>query len=275
MLQSTVIASPRGAQLSRVPVSQVIPLLRVALRDSSVRVRQAALGVVAARAAYAHVAGLTEIAGRPVVGMRGFTPIPAEWKGDREALGLALEDDCLALVKSDPDDRVRHDALLAVGNLWIGGAQMYAALPPRMVALLLDLYRQDASPGMRAEVVKTFRLFANDAPEMRAVLRDALVDPQQSVRHEAQSGIRSQSTSPARSLSFDEAREVLVAALAHQDPQVRLGAVQALNIFGRPAASYIPTLERMGRLDADAQVRTSAGLAIEAIQRDMATPVGR
>jgi hypothetical protein len=45
------------------------------------------------------------------------------------------------------------------------------------------------------------------------------------------------------------AAAVVVAALNDQNPQVRLDAVQALNLFGRPAASYIPTLERVSKLN--------------------------
>jgi hypothetical protein len=59
----------------------------------------------------------------------------------------------------------------------------------------------------------------------------------------------------------------LEASLKAADAGVRLGAVQALNVFGAPSADYLLVLERMRLTDPDAQVRTSAQLAIEAIQR--------
>ncbi len=174
--------------------------------------------------------------------------IPAEWKGDPQALRDALEDDCLALLKSDPDDRVRYQALLAVGNLE-RPALREGPLPERLVALFVDLYRHDPSARIRAEVVKTFRLVPNNTPVMRAILRDALVDTNASIRHEALTGITPQATPESRKLSFDEARDTIVTALTHADPGSRLGAVQALNVFGAPAAPYIQTLERLSQID--------------------------
>jgi HEAT repeat protein len=185
--------------------------------------------------------------------------IPAEWKGDQQTLRDALENDCLALLKSDPDDEVRYQALLAVVNLELLAQR--DALTARIVGLFVDLYRHDPSAQIRAEVVKTFRLMPNSTPEMRAVLRDAVVDANASVRYEGLTGIAS------RRLSFDEARDTIVTALKHADPRIRLAAVQALNEFGASAASYIETLERLSGNDPDAQVRASARLAIEAIQR--------
>jgi hypothetical protein len=192
--------------------------------------------------------------------------IPTEWKGDQQALRDALEDDCLALLKSDPDDRVRHQALLAVVNLE-RTTRPDGPLTERFAGLLVDLYRRDPSSRVRAEVVKTFRLVPNDTPEMRAVLRDALVDPDASIRHEGLTGITPQATAESRRLTFDEARDAIVAALKHADPGVRLGAVQALNVFGTPAAPYIQTLAHLSETDPDAGVRASARLAIDAIQR--------
>jgi len=161
---------------------------------------------------------------------------------------------------------VRHQALLAVVNLELP-RQPDGPFPERLVAMFVDLYRLDRSVRIRAEVVQTFRLMPNGAPTMRAVLRDALVDTNASIRHEGLSSITPQATPASRRLSFDEARDTLITALTHTDPGVRLGAVQALNVFGAPAAPYIDTLERLSTNDPDPQVRASARLAIEAIQR--------
>jgi len=133
--------------------------------------------------------------------------------------------------------------------------------------LFVDLYRHDPFVRIRAEMVKTFRLVPNNSPEMRAVLRDALVDPNAAIRHEGLTGITPEATAASRRLSFDEARDTVAPALKHADASVRLGAVQALNVFGAPAAPYIETLDRLSSADPDAQVRASARLAIEAIQR--------
>lgn len=253
-------------------IGQVIALVRAGLHDPSADVRMSALGAVMGRAMAARWAGTSGPGMWPSPTRRPEPPIiPAEWKGDQQVLRDALEDDCLALLKSDSDDRVRYQALLAVGNLE-RPTQPDDPLPERLVALFVGLYRHDLSARIRAEVVKTFRHVPNNTPEMRAVLRDALVDTNATIRHEGLTGITPQATAVSRRLSFDEARDTIVTALKHADPGIRLGAVQALNVFGAPAAPYIQTLERLSAIDPDAQVRASARLAIEAIQRVLRGP---
>ena len=261
--QVTKVSVLRDITSARVNMSigQVIVLVRAALQDPSADVRMSALGAVMGRATAARWAGTSGPGMGPSPMPRPEPPIiPAEWKGDQQTLRDALENDCLALLKSDPDDRVRYQALLTVGNLELP-PQRDDPLTARIVGLFVDLYRHDPSARIRAEVVKTFRLMPNNTPEMRAVLRDALVDANASIRHEGLTGITS------RRLSFDEARDTIVTALKHADPSIRLAAVQALNVFGASAAPYIGTLERLSGNDPDAQVRASARLAIEAIQR--------
>jgi hypothetical protein len=262
--QVTKVSALRDITSARVNMSiaEVIVLVRTALQDPLADVRMNALGAVMGRAMAARWAGTSG----PGMGPRPVPIIPAEWTGDQRTLRDALENDCLALVKSDPDDQVRYQALLTVVNLELP-AQLYEPLTARIVGLLVDLYRHDPSARIRAEVVKTFRLMPNNTPEMRAVLRDALVDANASIRYEGLTGITPEATAASRRLSFDEARDTIVTALKNADPSIRLAAVQALNVFGASAAPYIETLERLSGNDQDAHVRASARLAIEAIRR--------
>jgi hypothetical protein len=191
--------------------------------------------------------------------------IPLDRKNDQQALREALEEDCLALLKNDPDDRVRYEALLAVGN-FERPLRSEDPISDRLVALFVESYRHDPSPRIRAEVVKTFRLIPNTSADIRGVLRDALVDPHESIRHEGQAAVRSQALGGPK-LPFDEARRTIDAALQSRDAVVRVGAVQALNLFETAAAGYVSTLGRLSTMDPDPQVRASARLAIEAIER--------
>lgn len=248
-----------------VGIGDAVALLRAGLHDSSAEVRTAALAAAAARTQVARWAGR--------IGP-GLGPdraplarlIPVEWKDDQATLRDALERDCEALLRHDPDDGVRYQALLAIGNLE-RPLQADDPLSQYTVDLFIDLYRHDSSARIRAEVVKTFRLVPNSAAEMRAVLRDALVDPVAEVRFEGMTAITPEATLDPRRLSFDEARATVVAALSHRDAAIRLAAVQALNIFGAPSAPYVDDLERLHQTDPDDQVRESARLAIEAIDR--------
>lgn len=247
-------------------ISQFISLVREGLRDASADVREGALGVAIVRGMSAAWAGTSGPAMGPGPQPSPAPPmIPPEWKGDDIRIRAALWDVFMSTLKNDADDRVRHQALLAIGNIQMM-TQRDEALRP-LLPLLLDLYRHDRSDEIRAEVVKVFRLERNTTAEMRAVLRDALVDTNASVRHEAQGAITAQVLGAATKLPFDEARDTIVAALQHRDPGVRLGAVQALNIYGAPSAPHLAMLERLSSADPDAQVRTSSRLAIEAIQR--------
>ena len=267
--QVTKVSVLRDITSARVNMSigQVIVLVRAALQDPSADVRMSALGAVMGRAMAARWAGTSGPVMGPSPMPRPELPIiPVQWKGDQQTLRDALENECLALLKGDPDDRVRYQALLTVENLELP-TQRDDPLTARIVGLFVDLYRHDPSAQIRAEVVKTFRLMPNNTPEMRAVLRDALVDANASIRYEGLTGITPEATAASRRLSFDEARDTIVTALKHADPSIRLAAVQALNVFGASAAPYIGTLERLSGNDPDAQVRASARLAIEAIQR--------
>lgn len=272
-VEKTSVLTEIAAARENVAIDRVIMLVRAGLHDSEADVRVAALGAVTRRVMTVRWAGTSG----PWTGPSPGPPppprriIPAERKGDLQALRDALEDDCLALLKGDPDERVRYQALLAVGNLE-RPVQAEGPLAERMIRLLVDLYRHDSSDRIRAEVVKTFRLVPNNTPEMRGVLRDALVDPSEAIQSEGLTGITPQATATPRRLSFDEARETLVAALAHSDSGIRLGAVRALNVFGVPAAPFIQNLERLRDTDPDPHVRASAGLAIESIQRAVRGP---
>jgi hypothetical protein len=88
-------------------------------------------------------------------------------------------------------------------------------------------------------------------------------------QREAQAGVTSQAAGGHLTIAFEEAREIVTAALRDGRPVVRRGAVRALNVFGRSASAFIPLLERMSVEDPDPGVRESSQLAIEAIRREL------
>jgi len=259
-----------AASRSRVPIEQVIQLIRAAMRDPLADVRVSAMAAVGGRAMASRWAGTPGPGSGPgprnsVQPERGV--IPLEWKDDQRKLRDALSDDLLALLRGDPDPRVRHDGLIGIGNLE-RPARTDDLIRDEFVAVLIERYRQDADPRIRAEVVKAFRLTPNDSAAIRAVLRDALVDPAESVRHEATSILTAQGRGARPKLSFEDARPTILASITHPDGWVRVAAVRALNAFGAAAADYVTVLQQLMNTDSDAQVRASAKLAIEAIERD-------
>jgi len=259
-----------AASRSRVPIEQVIQLVNAAMRDPLADVRLSAMAAVGGRAMASRWAGTPGPPSGPgprnsVQPERGV--IPLEWKDDQQKLRDALSEGLLALLRRDPDPTVRHDTLIAIGSLeW--PATTDDLIRDEFVAVLIERYRQEGDPRIRAEVVKAFRLTPNDSAAIRAVLRDALVDPAESVRHEATSILTAQGLGARLKLSFDDARPTILTSIKHPDGPVRVAAVRALNAFGAAAAEYVPVLRQLMNTDPDPQVRTSAELAIAAIERD-------
>jgi HEAT repeat protein len=262
-----------AASRSRVPIEQVIQLIRAAMRDPLADVRLSAMAAVGGRAMASRWAGTPGPRSGPgprnsVQPERGV--IPLEWKDDQQKLRDALSEGLLALLRRDPDPTVRHDTLIAIGYLeWPAGTD--DLIRDEFVAVLIERYRQDADPRVRAEVVKAFRLTPNDSAAIRAVLRDALVDPAESVRHGATSILTAQGLGARPKLSFEDARPTILTSIKHPDGSVRVAAVRALNAFGAAAADYVPVLRQLINTDPDPQVRTSAELARQGPEQPSST----
>jgi hypothetical protein len=261
---------------SRLPINEVIALVTLALQDTAVEVRTAALAAIAGRAFVSRSAGTTRAIGpAPDGGPPPTSPrIPAEWRGDQARLNEALASACVALLREDGNAKVRHAALMALGNVQ-RPERPDEPFASAFVDLIADVYRRDPDPAVRAEVVKTVRLMANNTVATREILRDGLVDPSDGVQHEALAAITPQAMAGASKLSFDDAEPALAVAVRSQSPVVRIGAIRALNVFGKASAPYLPALERMEREDGDSAVREAARLAIAAINRDMGGSSGR
>jgi HEAT repeat protein len=261
------IASSR----SRLPIEQVIQLIRAAMRDRLAEVRVSAMAAVAGRAMASGWAG-TAGPGSGSGSRNSVQPercvIPLEWKDDQRKLRDGLSEGLLALLRGDPDPKVREYTLVAIGNLE-RPARPNDPIREEFVAVLIERYRQDADPRIRAEVVKTFRLTPNDSAAIRAVLRDALVDPAESVRHEVTGILTAQGRGARPKLPFEDARPTILASLKHPDGLVRVAAARALMAFGAAAGGYVAVLQQLMNTDPDPQVRASAALAIEAIERDL------
>ena len=242
------------------------------MADRNADIRISAVGVVGARAMAARWAGTPGPI--PASGSRNSVQpqrsvIPLERKDDQRKLRDALSAGLLVPLREDPDAQVRHDTLIAIGNLE-RPARPDDPVRDEFVAVLIERYRQDADPRIQAEVVKGLRLTPNDSAAIRAVLCDALVNPAALVRHEATSILTTQGRGarPLK-LSLEDARPTILASIKHPDGSVRIAAVQALRAFGAAAADYVTVLQQLMNADPDSQVRLSAELAIEAIKRDV------
>jgi len=165
------IASSR----SRLPIEQVIQLIRAAMRDRLAEVRVSAMAAVAGRAMASGWAG-TAGPGSGSGSRNSVQPercvIPLEWKDDQRKLRDGLSEGLLALLRGDPDPKVREYTLVAIGNLE-RPARPNDPIREEFVAVLIERYRQDADPRIRAEVVKTFRLTQRFGRDTRCLARRA------------------------------------------------------------------------------------------------------
>lgn len=250
-----------------VPVDQVIPIVRAAVRDASPLIRTLAMSTVAVRTVSAHWAGTAGPGtGRRPSPVPNGPAIPADWKDDHQRLRNAVYDDCSDLLKDDADREVRYYAFFAVSAL-DAPATPGEPIPERLVTLLVGLFRNDPDIRLRVQAVKALALLPVSGDVVRLTIQDALADPEGPVRDQALAAITPQLLGGPPKLSFDEAQATILAALEGRAPGPRLGAVRALNLFGAAVFAYIPRLRRMQELDADPQVRKSARLAIDAIER--------
>ena len=252
-----------GSSRLRLDIADVIAIARAGLQDADSGVRAAALVAIAGRAMASRIAGVTT----PMLGPAppGWPapkpprePIPAAWQGDQQRLRDSVSGDCVRLLRGDADDRVRAAALMALANVERPSGTD-GSWSPAFVELLIERFHQDTSQVVRTDAMKGIALMSNDGAAIRAAFAEGLVDPQPGVRHHALGALERQAMSGREKLAFGEARKTLERALTSPDPQVRLGAVQALNVYGAAASGFVSRLEALGRTDPDQQVRTSAG----------------
>lgn len=161
---------------------------------------------------------------------------------------------------SDPADRVRHGAVIALGNLgYEPGRQVNDILLKPVVAKELKLrLRVETAAAVRSEIVKSFALTSIKSPGRDDALLEALEDPDEDVVHFAVMGI---------------ARSVPVAALprvaslvAHPSRAVRLQVGQALQAYGLAARPYLDSLKTALAAEQDDVVRKTLEGAIARIQ---------
>jgi HEAT repeat protein len=257
-----------AASKIQLPVEDAIRLIKLGAEDPSPAVREAAMAAVMGRAMISGWAGTRGPQVGPMPNAGGPRPeqpiIPAEWRTDRRTLREALYDVCVLLLRTDPVVRVRREALRAGANLQQPERQA-DLYDEGFVELLVERYRTDGDARIRQVVVEGLTYIANNTEAIRAVLRDALADPEERVRQMALRGLEPQRRPK---LSFNDARDLIAHSLQSPDGGIRWGAVRALNLFGASAREYLPLLEKLRSSDPDLRVRESAGLAIEAIKRD-------
>ena len=224
-------------------------ILSTAMVDTDVAVRRSALGVVAARSG----------------GVRFDTreSRAKQWEGDRLAL-QGLRPRITGLLE-DPDQMVRRDAIIALGNLDFvrpsGGTDSdEITLREETVRTVAARYNAEASSMVRAEIVKTLALVANRSEPQQEVILAALNDAAAGVVQFAAMG-------SGRLLIPNALPRLADLMVSHGDRGVRLAAVQAIARYGRAAAEQLPLLRVALASESDSVVRQTIEGTISVLER--------
>jgi hypothetical protein len=263
-----------GTSRSRVPIETLLELVRIGSADNAPDVRTAAMVAVSVRAIASRWAGTTGPGMGPPP--RGTPPpeppplIPAEWRTDQATLRTHVRDTCVAMVRGDTHEEVRHTALLAAYAMYLPTDPLAEAFPDEFVSLVIDVYRRDASDRLRSEAVKALRGMTNNSEPIRNVLSDAIVDKARSVRFQGLTSLTPETVGGPTKLIFAEAYGTIRRGTKDNDRAVRLNAVHALRLFGAAATEAVPLLDTVSTADPDPDVRAAARLAADAIRPELA-----
>jgi HEAT repeat protein len=174
-------------------------------------------------------------------------------------------------LKHDPEPRVRHSAVLALGNLDFdpGGdpqSRRAVGFSDETVTAFVSAFAQEKDAFVRTEILKALALTQRSAARGQAenniddVIRTGLVDPHPDVIAIAVMGVRN------RRLS--DAMNTLAELLGATQANVRMNAAQALGAFGAEARSHLPALSLALSAEGDELTRRTISGAIEAITRN-------
>jgi HEAT repeat protein len=186
--------------------------------------------------------------------------IRAEWRTDRESLqALRL---IVLTCMHDPDEKVRHAAVLAIGNmdLALDPATLRSTLTENVVDLFQLTFRTDPSGSVRTEIVKGIALSSNDSPGVRKLVEEAFDDPQPGVRqYAAVAAGRLQDPAFLERLIRQLRRDKAVTA--------RVASAEAVVFYGPSVITYLDELKSILDAEADQTVRQTLARAINRLER--------
>jgi HEAT repeat protein len=151
---------------------------------------------------------------------------------------------------ADPDDRVRHAAIIAMGSLdYHIDQHPQIRLRPDTVAAFARAFREDQAVAVRAEAVKSLALAQSDPGLRDPVLVAALADPAPAVVQFAALGVAEH--------RLEAALPAVAALLGHSSRAVRLAAVQAFQSNPGAARTFEPALRVAVATEADPSIRAT------------------
>lgn len=220
--------------------SDLLLILSSAVSDSDVDIRLAGLKAIQGRAGAARFVDQADVIER--------------WRNERHTLLLLREPVLTAL--NDGDERVRKEAVVALGNLAyeLSGSRAEPIFDDMTLTQLFERFSVESSALVREEIVKDAPSGGNSAIRAR-IIEKGLDDSDPGVLAFAARG--------AGKLQDLAALPKVVALLGHTDRNVRLQAALALTAFGALASTYLPDVRGAANREADPIVkRTLESVAV-------------
>ncbi len=229
----------------------LVSIVQLALDDTAPEVRRNGCRVVTARMWHP----------RSSSSSAGVDAWRAEKAGLEPVKGLLL-----GLIRSDPDEVVRREAIIAAGNLDLELEPSDASRLPRvrisaeLTAVLADAYRNEQDTAVRTEIVKSLSAARSESSRRSEVLVAALADVAPQVVQYAVLGVGD--------AQVKDALPTVVSYLQrHPEVRVRLAAAQSLAMYGAAAAPYLPALQEALAQESDPTTRKTIEGTIRVIQR--------
>jgi HEAT repeat protein len=223
------------------PAAVLTEILRQGMEDSSEETRTAAISAVSAR----------------LLASRARGPSSERLLAEREAL-VSLRPALLGSLRN-PNQNIRHAAVLALGHLGLREEQGGLFLDGDTTTLFAGVCTDDSSPKIRAEVIKTFALLQNKDDVVIRVLEQALLEETASVLQPAILGV-------AR-LRHVVSLNRIVMLLSSTDRAVRLAAAQAMAALLPASRAYAAELERLASVEVDAVVKQTMLGSLQAMRQ--------
>lgn len=165
----------------------------------------------------------------------------------------------MTLASEDPDERVRRNAVVAVGLLEFA-TRIGNRLSESLAESLRNIYQNESSPAVRVEVVRSLALADFDGGDdaRQATLLAALGDPSAGVVMFAVRGLGR--------LRSEKALPALFELLRDGETPLRLMAASALQQYGAALTPHADVVRRLAASERDATIRAILGGALENMQ---------
>lgn len=221
-----------------------VTLLQLGVSDEDARVRQAGINSIAAR-----------------LGAVRFPPAPdVVARRERDRVHDPVVRHVAETALSDADERIRRDAIVALVQMDVSAGREVndIDLAERTASLLEQMYDQETSGLVQAEIVKTFALVRKPLPDEGELYAKALTSSSSDVVQFAVVG--------AAKVRDVTSLTRIAELLRHEERAVRISAATSILRFGREANTLAPQVRAALAAETDLPIKKTLEQVLASIQ---------